>query len=239
MLNSTILPNYLDNAGSNSIIPYKDKILSFMPNAQIFILTDIDVNYGLIFSHDGSNRFDVILLGHEEYLTQNEYTNFKNFVSTGGKLIFLDGNPAYALINYSPRTNSIRLVSGHGWNFNGTHAYLGPQEYWATENTAWIGSNYYCFNCDNYHYDPFNYEHSNPYEDNYVTNPSDVIITNYHSTKDTSKIVATYQLSYGKGKTIMFGISSTRVRDDPLYLDYFRYILINRVLGDFAINPLG
>ena len=37
----------------------------------------------LIFLNNGSNKYEVIILGHQEYVTQREYDNLKRFVSNG------------------------------------------------------------------------------------------------------------------------------------------------------------
>ncbi|MGB8034487.1 MAG: DUF4350 domain-containing protein, partial [Nitrososphaeraceae archaeon] len=39
-----------------------------------------------------SNRYDIMIIGHQEYVTQREYNNLKQFVANGGTLIVLDGN---------------------------------------------------------------------------------------------------------------------------------------------------
>jgi hypothetical protein len=66
------------------------------PEANIAFLTDQDVDEGYIFQVNGSNAYDVIILGHQEYVTQREYDNFKQFVGSGGTMIILDGNVFYA-----------------------------------------------------------------------------------------------------------------------------------------------
>jgi hypothetical protein len=66
------------------------------PEANIAFLTDQDVDEGSIFQVNGSNAYDVIILGHQEYVTQREYDNFKQFVGSGGTMIILDGNVFYA-----------------------------------------------------------------------------------------------------------------------------------------------
>ena len=75
------------------------------PDSNITVLTDADVDNGSIFENNAhgivdtsSNRYDVIILGHQEYVTQKEYDNLKNFVSNGGTMILLDGNVFYAQV---------------------------------------------------------------------------------------------------------------------------------------------
>ena len=55
-----------------------------LPNADLNYLTDQDVHNGLIFNQDkNSNLYDILILGHSEYVTQKEYLNFKKFVENG------------------------------------------------------------------------------------------------------------------------------------------------------------
>ncbi len=97
----------------------------------VTVLTDQDVDNGSIFEklmynvsavHGISirNAYDVIILGHQEYVTQSEYDNLKHFVANGGTLVILDGNVFYAEVKYDRTTNTLTLVKGHGWAFNGT-----------------------------------------------------------------------------------------------------------------------
>ena len=53
------------------------------PDSIVAILTDQDVDAGSIFQRNGSNAYDVVILGHQEYVTQKEYDNFKKFVGDG------------------------------------------------------------------------------------------------------------------------------------------------------------
>jgi hypothetical protein len=48
-----------------------------MPKNNVSVLTDIDVDVGSIFkdSKNTTNKYDVLILGHQEYVTQQEYTN--------------------------------------------------------------------------------------------------------------------------------------------------------------------
>lgn len=64
--------------------------------SHIGFIADQDIDRGSIFQSNGSNIYDVIILGHQEYVTQKEYDNLKQFVSDGGTMIILDGNVFYA-----------------------------------------------------------------------------------------------------------------------------------------------
>jgi hypothetical protein len=45
------------------------------------------------------NRFDVLILGHQEYVTQEEYSNLKRFVANGGILVLTYSNTFYAEVS--------------------------------------------------------------------------------------------------------------------------------------------
>ena len=187
------------------------------PQSNITVITDADVDSDGIFLKNGSNGYDVVILGHQEYVTQREYDNFKRFVSNGGTMIILDGNVFYAEVNYDNSTETIRLVKGHGWAFNGKSAWKSIGERWANETATWVGSNYLCYSCDiTFTNNPFRYIH---HEENYVTNPNDIILLDYNATDnnnatdynyktDIRHVIATYELNYGRGKVIALGIYS-------------------------------
>jgi hypothetical protein len=99
-----------------------------------------------LFQSNGiTRRFDVVIVGFSEYLTQREYNSYQNFVASGGKLITLDGSNFLTEVNYNPRSNTVSLVLGHGWSFNGAEACPAEYDRWLSQNANWIGSEYCCF----------------------------------------------------------------------------------------------
>jgi N,N-dimethylformamidase beta subunit-like protein len=54
-----------------------------------------------------------MILGHQEYITQREYDNLKQFVGNGGVMIILDGNIFYPQVKYDKNAQNISLVKGH------------------------------------------------------------------------------------------------------------------------------
>ena len=72
---------------------------------------------GFMFTKNGSNAFDLIILGHQEYVTQKEYDNLKRFVANGGTMLILDGNVFYAEVKYDHVKDIVSLVK-HYWAFN-------------------------------------------------------------------------------------------------------------------------
>ncbi|MBI3858675.1 MAG: hypothetical protein HY296_00325 [Thaumarchaeota archaeon] len=114
-----------------------ETLTSIVPSVKT--ITDIDVNEGALFSN-GIRTTDVLVLGHEEYVTDFEYSQFAEFVATGGKIVAVDGNTFYAKVNYSAQTNMETFVAGHGLEFNGTAAWQSASSPFDNMSTNWFGS---------------------------------------------------------------------------------------------------
>jgi N,N-dimethylformamidase beta subunit-like, C-terminal len=198
-----------------------------LPESNIVSLKDQNVHEGEIFTN-GTNKFDVVILFHQEYVTEQEYNNLKQFVANGGTMILFDGNVFYAEVKYDKQNNKISLVKGHGWAFNGKSAWKSVSERWANESSEWVGSNYFCCYGDifNFANNPFNYTHN---EEQYITNPNAKILLDYnatvlpHSTESTNlnhPKIATYEFNYRNGKVIGLGLYS----DDILWSNNERFL---------------
>ena len=208
-----------------TILPEFETIVNHLkwltPKSNITILTDADVHdSSSLFMANGTIKYDAVILGHNEYVTQLEYSNLKQYVANGGVLILLDGNVFYAEVNYDKKTQTITLVKGHRWEFDGTIASTSVDERWANETTEWVGSNYCeCWGVDNIRFanNPFGVIHN---EEQYITNPNAKIILDYQAYDvGESKFlpsdfkIATYELDYKKGKVITLGLYT----DDLLF----------------------
>jgi hypothetical protein len=203
-----------------------------IPKSHIEVLTDADVDYGSIFLNNETNKYDVIILGHQEYVTQREYDNLKHFVANGGTLILMDGNVLYVEVKYNRNVHTITLIKGHGWAFNGESARRSVGERWANETSQWIGSNYLCYSCNiTFANNPFHYKH---HEEQYLTNPNDRILmdykaylSNYQKTSVRKPIlIATYVLNYQKGKVVVLGIYSDDIITNSKFDRYFDGLLM-------------
>jgi hypothetical protein len=188
-----------------------------------------------VFYEKNSNtprEYDVIILGHQEYVTQKEYDNLMQFVRSGGTMIILDGNVFYAEVKYDRNTQTITLVKGHGWAFDGKSAWRSVSERWAKETSEWIGSNYLCYSCEiTFTNDPFEYRH---HEEQYITNPHDIILLNYNASLSNHPIqmrpvIATYELNYQKGKVISLGIYSDDIIGNGRFDRFFDSLLLHYV----------
>lgn len=225
----------------------KTRMISFLaehlelssPESNITLLTDLDVHNGYIFNKNGINKYDVLVLGHQEYVTQEEYAHFKKFVADGGTVILLSSNVFMAEVRYDRNTEMVTLVNGHWWAFNGKYAWPSVGERWKKENSHWIGSNYFCYLCK-YRFDnnPFDYT---PHEEDYITNPNAQILLDYkasdldhkgspaladdikkkfQSSADVKYTIATYLLKYKKGNVIALGIYSDDLTGNDKFIRF-------------------
>ena len=243
------------------IVPH---IKELLPDADVVILTDGDIHDGQAISNSGSSDgFDILILGHNEYVTQQEYDNLKSFVANGGILICLDGNVFYCEVKYNKDAQTVTLVRGHHWVFDGQKAYwYKPEAYfedsgerWQEESSEWLGSNYAYFTDLLEDYDSregFAYRLSNrlidmfgyiPLEEQYITNYDGVKIIQDWGAKsafpDVPLIhgdlkIACYEKLYGKGKSIVFGIYSDMVIDNPEFLKFFDGVLLGNAISSLA-----
>lgn len=57
-------------------------IKSLLLKSNTVILTDVEVDGGNIFTaKNKSKKYDILVIGHQEYVTQQEYDNLKSIVS--------------------------------------------------------------------------------------------------------------------------------------------------------------
>jgi N,N-dimethylformamidase beta subunit-like protein len=209
-----------------------NNIKSIAPNSNITLLTDASIDNGSIFmkNHNKSNAYDVLILGHQEYVTQKEYDNIKQFVANGGTLILLDGNVFFAEVKYDTHAQTVTLVKGHWWAFNGKSAWKSVGERWKQETSRWVGSNYLCDQCvSRFTNDPFEYR---PHEEQYVTNQNDTLVMNYnavlpkHLAIHTKPVIETYELNYHKGKVVALGIYSDDIINNHKFDKFFDGLLL-------------
>ena len=248
LLSSTVINNKKELSSSVSSMIYLLKNIKWVTSQpNITLLTDEDVDKGIIFEKNNSssndiaktnsssnsdnyiNVYDIIILGHQEYVTQKEYDNLKQFVRSGGTMIILDGNVFYAEVRYDKNTQTVTLVKGHSWAFNGISAWRSVLERWAKETSEWVGSNYLCYSCNiRFTNDPFEYIH---HEEQYITNPHDIILMNYNASLSdypiqTRPVIATYELNYQKGRVIALGIYSDDVLSNGRFDRFFDNLLL-------------
>lgn len=208
--------------GLHQLREYTSELL---PNADINYLTDQEIHDGLIFNQNNNNEnlYDILILGHSEYVTQNEYSNFKKFVENGGVIILLDANTFYAEVDYDPINNKITFMRGHYWAFDGEKAWRDIKERWADETTEWAGSNFGCSSClITFNNNPFSYTH---YEENYLTNPNARILIDYQAQSEYNYLIAAYELQYGLGKVLSFGIFGSNIVGDDNFSQFYKDIL--------------
>ena len=226
---------------SSSSLPYLVKHLELaVPRVNLSVITDVDVDSGSIFTNNlnTTNRYNILILGHQEYVTQQEYNNFRTFVANGGTLLLLDGNVFYAQVGYDRPTHTITLIKGHGWAYNGKSAWKSVGERWFNETSQWVGSNYLCSSCViKFANNPFEYTHR---EEQYLTNNNDTLLLNYNESystlnPNTTKDLATahaytvgaYELQYKKGLVIGTGLYADQIITNRSFLVFLDHLLFD------------
>ena len=112
----------------------------------LHVISDMNVSSGDLLSPNGSRMFDAVILGHEEYVTRNEYNQLRSFVAAGGKLVAMDSNDFYAEVRYNPTSQMETFVLGHGgYAFNGRTAWYNETNPQPWNTSGWFGSTYCCF----------------------------------------------------------------------------------------------
>jgi hypothetical protein len=210
-------------------------------------ITDKEVDEGSIFDTAGNNVYDVLFLFHQEYVTQAEYDNLKKFVvQNGGTIVFNDANIFTVEVRYNSGTNTVTLVRGHGWAYDGNSVWRAESERWLNENQQWVGSNFIEIPANEnitFSNNPFDYDHS---EEQIVTNPNAMIIfdfgviehTQYEIGEQIDKEqhfpnfgkVAAYEMNSGKGKVVNIGIFAHKLKDNEAFLNFYEEEILSRAL---------
>lgn len=213
----------------------------------ISYINEIDVSLGALFKGE-QRAFDVVILGFTEYVTADQYVEYKRFVADGGTLILMDACNFLAEVKYYPpdvpgQPGYLSLVKGHGWEFNGTHAWKSVFHRWPEENRNWVGSNYWRF-WGGFHYDSFiaNTSHQisqyisdnngeivdtgyGAHEENKLENLTGTEIIGYWNfvnwTEAPKDPVVAYQHLYVDGSVIHTGIVASRRVDSEQFLMEF------------------
>jgi hypothetical protein len=225
----------------------EDEASSLDLDVEIEDISDKEVHQGDIFDSAGNNAYDVLFLFHQEYVTQAEYDNLNKFVvQNGGTIVFNHANMFIAEVNYDSASNTIALVRGHDWAYDGNSAWRTDNERWLEENQQWVGSNFMDDTASDdviFLNNPFNYEHS---EEQLVTNPNATIILDFGVVElDPSEMgdevnrqhyphpekVAIYEMISGEGKIIHLSIFSHKLEDNEIFLGFYEEEILPRAFG--------
>ncbi|MDH4213168.1 MAG: hypothetical protein OEV85_04545 [Candidatus Thorarchaeota archaeon] len=206
----------------------------------VTLINEIDVDQGGLF-HDGARLYDVVILGFTEYVTEREYLYYKQFVASGGTLIIMDACTFLAEVTYS--NGYLSLTKGHGWEFNGTHAWKSVFHRWPENNTNWVGSNIWKYWIGN-HYNCIKVNTTNAlsdflrttlgeniyssyrgHEENLLQNQTETDIIGYWNFVNPSECpeypVAAYMHRYRDGVVIHSGIMASDVLASDEFLSVF------------------
>ena len=230
-------------------LPFIENVKKVVPDSIVTVMRDEDVHDGHLFYQGKTNAYDILLLLHNEYVTQAEYDNLRQFVKNGGTIVFIDANALYAEVRYDHDNGTMTLVKGHDWEFNGTVARSSVQERWYNETKEWVGGNFLANDIGeniSFTNNPFNYTH---FEEQFVNNPKDKIIMDYgvkfpddyveiYSKKNElppdKKIedvtIAAYTLEYGKGKVIELGVTARNLAENNKFMDFFDDVVLPNAL---------
>lgn len=226
----------------------------------VALIDEINVTMGALFQ-DGRRAYDAVILGFTEYVTAEEYIAYRRFVETGGTLIIMDACNFLAEVKYHPSGSPeepgyLSLVKGHGWEFNGTHAWKSDFHRWPEENRNWVGSNFWTY-WSGQHYDYFFANTSHPisdyircnygenikspygaHEENKLENLTNTEIIGYWHFKNPNEApdepIAAYQHWYGSGSVFHSGIMASDVISSVEFMQAFlvsavRYALTGSV----------
>jgi len=216
-------------------------------SVEISNVTDREVNDGKIFvgGNNATNAYDVLFLFHQEYVTSAEYYNLKKFVENGGTIVFNDSNIFTTEVKYNSTNDSVTLVEGHDWKYNGQSAWPAEKERWADENRQWVGSNFLQVPTKRnvtFTNNPFGYNHT---EEQYLTNPNDKIIFNFgakirdvrdrpiENSITLHPTVAIYELdnNSSSGKVISLSIFSYKLLNNKEFLDFYARRILPLAFG--------
>jgi hypothetical protein len=168
-------------------------------------------------------------------------------VQNGGTIVFNDANIFTTEVKYDSVANTVTLVRGHGWAYDGNSAWRAESERWLNENQQWVGSNFIEIPANEnvtFSNNPFNYDHS---EEQIVTNPNAVIIFDFGVIEHTpyeigEEIddeqqhfpgfgkVAVYEMISGKGKVLNIGIYAHQLEDNEAFQDFYEEEILPRML---------
>jgi len=239
------IPKYSPQYQPSLLEDLPTHIKQLFPSANVSVITDLDVHNGAIFNHNHlipKNAYDILVLGHQEYVTQEEYSNLKTYVLNGGTLIIPTGNVFYAEVKYDPVMHDLTLVKGHDVTFNGKVAHKGISERWKNETKQWLGSNFYPIYTwqKEYHKlynNPFNFTGLGGGEEQYYDkNNHDIRIILDYKSSDERYPIATYELKYGEGKVIVIGLAAEDILDPCIDSCHKFYDFIDHLFLNYALD---
>lgn len=120
-------------------------------DSKISIISDIAIHNNNLYYVNGTLKYDILVFYHNEYVTTQQYDNMMSYIENGGNVLIMNGNAFYAEISYNESNNTIQLVDGHSWKFNGDNATRSNYYHFFDRNTEQIGSVFCNFRNGNFH----------------------------------------------------------------------------------------
>jgi prepilin-type processing-associated H-X9-DG protein len=221
---------------NRKIVGFGTHLQKLMPNNIITIIRDEDIHNGnILLKGTERNVYDMLIVFHDEYATQQMYDNYKRFVSNGGNILFMDGNVLYAEVKFNQENNTVSLVKGHGWESDGQSAKRSVEERWFNENREFIGSNFLLSDLGEnitFTNNPFNYTH---FEENFVNNDNAKILIDYGAlipkwNAFSGSRVASYELEHESGgKIIMIGLYGIKLLENKSFIDFVETLILKNL----------
>jgi hypothetical protein len=219
----------------------------------LFVTTDINVSQGALFGPHGARKYDAIVIGHQEYVTQAEYDQIREFVAAGGRLIEMSANAFYVKIKYNPANLMETFIVGHGYAYNGRSAWHSSAQPFAVNTSRWAGNTYCCFKT--FQYQGATVNATNPigrdlktyfgstvfqtyksHEENAVTNFTHTsIVATFLNQSGT--VVAAFAHSYGRGAVFCLCVFGEDTIDSDPATQYFLVASITAGLPGEQAQP--
>jgi hypothetical protein len=221
----------------------------------LFVVDDIQVDRGALLNPDGSPRYSAVVIGHEEYVTQAEFDQFRRYVAAGGRLIAMSSNMFYVKITFNPRTSFETFVVGHGYAYNGHSAWHSGFWPFNKSLSGWFGSTYCCFHRLTFsggavkaaypigqrllaYFGGMMGSSYVSHEENAVSNWTQTAVVATFANK-SGLVVASYVHRYGKGAVFCYCIfGEDTINNDPP-TEYFMLASVSAPIDQQAVQPAG
>lgn len=238
LLNATLVDSWGFSVGlQQSLVSKMANEYGIIMGRNVALLNDVNITQGGLFNADGSNTFDVVVLGFTEYVTVQQYHSYGHFVRQGGRLILMDATNFLVEVRYHSGSHHVSLARGHGWGFDGKRAWRDIFDRWRDENAKWVGSTFCCSHLalagaalvgnhpislalkQKFGSRVFTSYHG--HEENQVTNMTNTLILAQWTQPSNSAFVAAYLHRYVAGSVVHIGVMGSDVVANDVSVQFF------------------